>query len=149
MTTKRGYFEIGIYNSKTPHNLGTLWRSAFQLGAAGIFTIGHRYQKQASDTVKAYKHIPLRQFTTFDEFMLARPHDCPLIGIEMGGRSLGAFTHPEAAIYLLGAEDHGLPPKIIEKCQHVISIDSIRTASFNVAVAGSLVMYHRQFGANS
>lgn len=143
----RGYFEIGIFNSKTPHNLGTLWRSAFQLGASGIFTIGHRYSKQASDTVKAWRHIPLRQFANFEEFNAARPHNCPLVGVEMGGRPLGQFTHPERAIYLLGAEDTGLPAHILSKCQHVISIESLRTESFNVAVAGSLVMYSRMAGA--
>lgn len=50
----RGYFEIGIYNNKTPSNLGTLWRSAYQLGAAGIFVIGQRYPKQASDYISQH-----------------------------------------------------------------------------------------------
>jgi hypothetical protein len=27
------YFEIGIYHSKKANNVGTLWRSALQLGA--------------------------------------------------------------------------------------------------------------------
>ncbi len=142
----RGYFEIGIYQNKTPANLGTLWRSAFQLGAAGIFTIGHRYPIQSSDTLKTHRHIPLRMFDTFEQFQDARPFNCPLIGIEMGGKALSGFKHHERAIYLLGAEDHGLPAKILEKCQHIISLESINTNSFNVAVAGSLVMYSRQFG---
>ena len=34
-----GYFEIGIYNGKTEVNMGTLWRSAYQLGASGIFIV--------------------------------------------------------------------------------------------------------------
>ena len=35
-----GFFAVGVYNSKSAENVGTLWRSAFQLGAAYIFTIG-------------------------------------------------------------------------------------------------------------
>ena len=35
-----GFFAVGVYNSKSADNVGTLWRSAFQLGAAYIFTIG-------------------------------------------------------------------------------------------------------------
>ncbi len=142
----RGFFEIGIYQSKTPANIGTLWRSAYQLGATGIFVIGKRYQKQASDTCSTIKHIPLRQYDTIEQFLKNRPHDAQLIGIEMGGRELSRFVHPERAIYLLGAEDHGLPKEVLLKCQHIISLESIRTNSYNVAVAGSLVMYHRQFG---
>lgn len=145
----RGYFEIGIWNTKTPVNLGTLWRTAFQLGAAGIFTIGKRYSRQASDTVKAYRHVPLREFLDFDAFLAAQPYDCPLVGIEMGGRSLPSFTHPERALYLLGAEDHGLSPDILRRCHHTIAIPAQRTESFNVAVAGALVMFDRQTKAAS
>ena len=142
----RGYFEIGIYQGKTPANLGTLWRSAYQLGASGIFLIGSRFTKQASDTVKAHKHIPLREYKDFQHFQDTRPYDCMLIGVEMNGRNLTGYHHPERAIYLLGAEDSGLPKTIIDKCQSIISLQSIRTLSYNVAVSGSIVMYHRQFG---
>lgn len=141
----RGFFEIGVFHPKTEENIGTLWRSAFQLGAAGIFTIGRRYKSQASDTTAAHRHIPLRHFNTFEEFNAARPFNCPLIGIEMGGHSLSKMVHPVQAVYLLGSEDGGLPPSILDKCQHVISLESVRSASYNVAVAGSLVMYHRAF----
>lgn len=139
----RGYFEIGIFHGKTPANVGTLWRSAYQMGAAGIFTIGRRYPKQASDTVQAYRHIPLRDYASFDDFLAAMPYDCPLVGVEMGGKSLGKFTHPERAVYLLGAEDHGLPQDVIARCHRLVSLPSIRTNSYNVSVAGSLVMYDR------
>lgn len=141
----RGFFEIGVYHAKAEVNIGTLMRSAFQLGAAGVFTIGRRYREQCSDTVKAYRHLPVRHFETFDEFQSARPLAARLVGVEMGGKSLARFSHPQSAVYLLGAEDHGLPPDVLRACQHVVSLDAIRTESYNVAVAGSLVMYHREF----
>lgn len=143
----RGYFEIGIFHGKTEHNLGTLWRTAFQMGAAGIFTIGQRYRTQASDTYKTHRHIPMRQYKDFEEFQIGRPEGCPLIGIEMGGTPLCEFKHPQRAIYLLGAEDGGLPPRIQERCQGMIALPSAdgRPASYNVAVAGALVMAHRNY----
>ncbi len=139
----RGYFEIGIYRTKTAANVGTLWRSAYQLGAAGIFTIGQRYSYQASDTLKAYRHLPMREFLTFDEFILSRPKAARLVGVEMGGKPLAKYHHPQQAIYLLGAEDFGLSDNIIKQCDMLVSIESLRTESYNVAVAGSLIMYHR------
>ena len=142
----KGFFEIGIYHVKTCSNVGTLWRSAFQLGAAGIFTIGKRYPKQASDTIKAFRHIPLREFLTFDEFLKSRPKGAVLIGIEMGGIPLSTFSHPQRAVYLLGAEDSGLPSYIRQQCNNIVSIEAIKTESFNVSVAGAIVMYHRCFG---
>lgn len=141
----RGYFEIGIYHGKTVVNIGTLWRSANQLGAAGLFTIGKQYTKQASDTLKTYRHIPLREYKDFDHFLESQPYGCKLVGIEMGGKPLSSFKHPERATYLLGAEDHGLPDDVIKRCHDIISLESVNTNSYNVAVAGSLVMYHRQF----
>lgn len=139
----RGFFEIGIFRGKTPANIGTLWRSAYQMGATGIFTIGKRYPQQGSDTVKAFKHIPLREYADWDDFMSKIPCSCPVIGVEMGGKPLPGFTHPESCIYVLGAEDHGIPPKDLARCHHVVSLPSARTESYNVAVAGSLVMYDR------
>jgi tRNA G18 (ribose-2'-O)-methylase SpoU len=141
----RGFFEIGVFHPKTEENIGTLWRTAYQLGASGVFTIGRRYRRQASDTPYSSKHIPLRHFDTFDEFDAARPYNCPLIGIEMGGRPLSQMVHPMQATYLLGSEDSGIPQCVLNKCQHIVSLESVRMASYNVAVAGSLVMYHRVF----
>ena len=137
------YFEIGIFHGKTEQNIGTLWRSAYQLGAAGVFTIGKRYKKQSSDTYKTIRHIPLRHFETFEDFLARRPVGAQLVGIETGGYNLGQFSHPKQAVYLLGAEDHGHPPDLIAKCDHVVSLEAIRYPSYNVTVAGSIVMYHR------
>jgi len=138
-----GYFEIGVYHPKTEVNVGTLWRSAFQLGAQGIFTIGYRYKRQASDTANVMLQIPLRHYDSFDEFSKSLPMQASLIAVEMGGRKLENFVHPKQAIYLLGAEDYGLPQEILDKCRLVVSIGSMRTFSYNVAVAGSIVMYSR------
>lgn len=145
----RGFFEIGIYRSKTPANVGTLWRSAYQMGAAGIFTVGQRYPHQASDTVKAYKHVPSREYADIDALLAGLPYSCPIVAIEMGGKPLANFVHPERAVYLLGAEDHGIPASVLARCHYTICLPSVRTESYNVAVAGSLVMFDRQSKANA
>jgi tRNA G18 (ribose-2'-O)-methylase SpoU len=143
-----GYFEIGIYRPRNELNLGTLWRSAQQLGAAGIFTIGRPYRHQASDLFNAREHIPLRSYPTFEDFLANRPVGAQLVGIEMGGTPLARFSHPPRAIYLLGAEDNGLPKKVIEHCNAVIALEAVSQLSYNLAVAGSIVMYHRVFLQN-
>lgn len=139
------YFEIGIYHPKRESNIGTLWRSAYQLGASGIFTIGRRYEHQSSDTIKAIGKLPLRHYLTFDEFKNNRPLGAVLIGIEMCGKPISEFKHPKQAIYLLGSEDNGLPSDVFLKCNAVISLEAVNTLSYNVSIAGSIVMYHRQF----
>lgn len=139
----RGYFGIGIQNTKNEINVGTLWRSAAIMGASFIFTIGKRYKRQASDTQKAWRHIPLLHYNTFEEFYRMLPYDCRLIGVELDKKSVPVerFVHPERCIYLLGAEDHGLTKEAIEKCHALIQLPGIHC--MNVSVAGSIAMYDR------
>lgn len=142
----RGFFEIGVYQPSKSQNVGTLLRSAYQLGAAGVFVIGPRFERQCSDTCQTHRHIPLRQYATWEQFKAAQPHATPIVAVESpeyGGRWLSRFAHPERAVYLLGNESKGLPSEIVRDCQQVVSIESLRQPSYNVAVAGSLVMYHR------
>lgn len=137
------YFEIGIFAPIHHENIGTLWRSAFQLGAAGIFVIGKWRRTQASDTANTRLEIPFRNYPTWEDFLQHRPIGARLIAIEIGGKPLTTFNHPSQAIYILGSEANGLPAYLQEQCDEVISIDSVRDASYNVAVAGSIVLFHR------
>lgn len=137
------YFEIGIYAPIHQENIGTLWRSAYQLGAAGVFTIGKLRRNQSSDTSKTRMQIPFRSYPTWDDFLVHRPIGAKIIAIEIGGKNLSTFQHPEQAIYLLGSEANGIPPYIQNQCDEIVSLEAIRDASYNVAVTGSIVLYHR------
>ena len=44
---------------------------------------------------------------------------------------------------VLGSEDHGVPKAILRDARHVVSLESEHYGSYNVAVAGSIVMYDR------
>jgi tRNA G18 (ribose-2'-O)-methylase SpoU len=140
----KGYFGIGIERSKTEANVGTLWRSAYNLGASFIFTIGKRYPKQSSDTTQAWRNIPLLEFIDVEDFRNHVPYDCQIIGVEItdNARSLQTFVHPKRAIYILGPEDGSLSNEAQSICQHIVKFDS--RYCLNVAVAGSIVMYDRQ-----
>jgi len=145
MDVTRGYYGIGVYHPKTEANIGTLWRSASIYGAAFIFTIGRRYEKQASDTMQSWRHIPLWNFEDMDDARDHLPYDCPLVAVELDDRAhdLRNYIHPERCIYLLGAEDHGLPPDVLAACHHVLQIPAPTPFCLNVATAGSIVIYDR------
>lgn len=148
-----GFFSIGIWHPKTYQNVGTLWRSSYQLGACEIFTIGDRFEhkksckslrQQTSDTSKAWTKIPYRKYFSVEDLIDHLPHSTPLIAIEIGGRHLtDVIKHPKRACYLLGAEDHGISPDVLSKCHDVYTLPSVTTESFNVSVAGAIVMYDR------
>ncbi len=145
MKTKniQGYCAIGIYKHKTEHNIGTLWRSAFVLGASYIFTVGKKYKKQTSDVVRAWSRIPLFHYDEFEDLLNNIPYDCRLVGIEIDETAipLGEFEHPKRAIYLLGSEDFGLPEDVKSRCHYLVRLPG--NSSLNVAVTGSIVLNDR------
>lgn len=139
----QGYYAIGVFNAKTHHNIGTLWRSAYILGASYIFTVGKRYKKQTSDVVKAWARIPYFHYDTIEELLQNIPYDCRLVGVELteNAEFLHDFQHPMRAIYLLGSEDQGLPETVLEKCHFTVKLPG--NSSLNVAVTGSIVCHDR------
>lgn len=141
---KRGYFGIGVHQPKWEENIGTLWRSAFIFGASFIFTIGKRYHKQPTDTPKSTKHIPLYNYENYEDFMKHLPENCKLICVELDEKSqpLNKFVHPERAIYLLGAEDYGIPKNILKE-NLIVQIPTEKEFSLNVAVSGSIILSDR------
>lgn len=141
--SEKGYCAIGIFRGKTEHNIGTLWRSAYILGASYIFTVETRYKKQSSDVVRAWSRIPLFHYREFDDLLNNIPYDCRLIGVEIDDKAewLHEFEHPQRAIYLLGAEDTGLPDYIKEKCHFLIKLPG--NSSLNVGVTGSIILHDR------
>ena len=74
---------------------------------------------------------------------LSLPTGCALVGIELleDAVDLPSFRHPLNAAYVLGPERSGLPPGLLERCQHVVRIPT--RFALNLAVAGALVLYDR------
>jgi len=142
-TDDANYFGIGIMQHKRGYNIGTLWRSAYILGASYIFTIGKSYKKQTSDVLKSWREIPLFHYDDFDDFYKHIPYNSRLVGVELDERAemLSDYVHTPRAVYLLGAEDNGLPLEVLDRCHELIQLPG--TNSLNVAVAGSIVMHDR------
>lgn len=139
-----GYFGIGLYHPKHEVNQGTLWRSAYAFGANFAFTVGRRFTRQASDTPKAYHHVPMFNFADLDDLIGHLPYDCMFVGVELDEKAhpLDRFVHPRRCCYILGAEDHGLTPAVTSRCHSLVVVPGLKMC-LNVATAGSLVMYDR------
>ncbi len=141
----RGFHAIVAYHPKHESNVGTLWRSAFLYDAAFVGTVGRRYVHQASDTPKTPQQIPLVHYADIDDLKEHLPDGTPLVGVELADNSipLSKFCHPRNAVYLMGAEDRGLPQHVLDKCHHIVQIESPKPWSMNVATAGSILLRDR------
>lgn len=136
-------FSIGIENSKFPQNIGTLFRSADVFGADSVFTIGHRYSTQRTETQAKSREAELFDFDSVSE-LRRRMRRYALVGAELhaDAQPLDTFEHPEWACYLLGSEDRGLSADAIDACDMLIQIPYGRY-SLNVATAGGIVIWDR------
>lgn len=137
------FFGIGILNNVDGLNIGTLWRSAFIMGASFIFTIDKKYKPESSDVTRAWTKIPLYHYQTIDDLKSHLPYSTKLIAVEINAESipLAQFEHPNRAIYLLGNEQSGLSKKVLSECHSIVSLPG--NFSLNVAVAGSILLYDR------
>ena len=138
-----GFYGIGIMHGKHDHNIGTLWRSAYIMGASFIFTLGRAYKQQTSDVVNAWTKIPLYHYDSIDDLKKHLPYSTRLIAVELDEQSvpLETFEHPERAIYILGNEKNGLPEPVLAACHDIVQLPG--AFSLNVAVAGSILLYDR------
>ena len=142
----RGFFGIAILDAKHESNVGVLWRSAAIFGASFIATVGQqRYKMMRSDTMKSHRHLPLFHFNNIQDLRQHLPKGCKLVGVELANNVeiLQSFVHPEQALYLLGAEDYGIPFHILQSVDQIIKINTPLDISLNVGVAGSIICYDR------
>ena len=138
-----GFYGIGLLHTDDEINVGTLWRSAFVLGASYIFTVNKKYKRQGSDVHNAWASIPLYHYKSMLELKENLPYATKLVAVEISDQAtaLESFEHPTRAVYLLGSESIGLSHAVMADCHDIIKLPG--SQSLNVAVAGSLVMYDR------
>jgi tRNA(Leu) C34 or U34 (ribose-2'-O)-methylase TrmL len=136
----RGYAAIGLYQPKTPANVGSVLRAAHCYGTAMVAKTGQRYHSASTDTMKAYRHLPLLQV---DDLFSVIPHDCVPVAVDLldGARDLTHYTHPERAFYIFGPEDGTLGKAITDRCRDKIFVPT--AFCMNLAACVNVVLYDR------
>lgn len=135
----RGYACVGLYNSKHAVNVGSVLRAAGCFRASMVAVHGRRYQKASTDTMAAFKHLPLIEV---EDLRHAQPYDCVPVAVEIceGAKALPEYKHPERAYYVFGPEDGSLPRSVIDWCRDVVYVPS---GCLNLAATVNVVLYDR------
>jgi RNA methyltransferase, TrmH family len=128
---------LALWRVADPGNLGTLIRCADAFGASVALSPGCADpigSKALRGSAGAIFRVPLGRF---DEATGRR------VGlVAHGGRALEEAELPEGTVFVLGAEREGLPEKVADACDAVVSIPLASGAeSLNVAVAGAIALY--------
>ena len=133
-----------------PGNVGTLCRTLYALGGAGIIMPRHNsaYLGPAARRAAAgaLEHLPVARVTNLGHALDSAEEAGLTIygaGGQPGSGSLDAFAEPMClpAILVLGNEDKGLRPGVAKRCAHMLRIPLARTFdSLNVAQAGAILL---------
>lgn len=136
----RGFAAIGLLQPKHDVNVGGVVRACGNYGACLLVIQGQRFQRQAGDTMKHYRHMPVLQVP---DLRTAIPYDCVPVAVELNqdAAPLPSYRHPERAFYVFGPEDGGLGRNTLEWCRDVIYIPTNRC--MNLAATVNVVLYDR------
>ncbi|MCR9944133.1 RNA methyltransferase [Vibrio owensii] len=142
MTTKPTAI-IGLYNPKSPTNVGAVLRAAGCYDAAQVRYNGTRYSRAVkfqTDTQNSQERI---QLVEMEELTANVADDVEIVCVELvvGATALPHFTHPENAIYVFGPEDGSLPQEMVDKAHHVVYVPT--HGCMNLAATVNVVLYDR------
>lgn len=139
----KGFCCIGLFNPKTPENVGSVLRAAGCYGVNSVFYTGVRYDRAkefVTDTKKVHQKIPL---IGIDDLRNVIPLGCTPVAVELikGAKPLPEYTHPERAFYIFGPEDGTLDKSVRAWCTDVVYIPTI--GCMNLAATVNVVLYDR------
>lgn len=142
MTTKPTAI-IGLYNPKSPTNVGAVLRAAGCYDAAQVRYNGTRYSRAVkfqTDTQNSQERI---QLVEMEDLTANVADDMEIVCVELvvGATALPHFTHPENAIYVFGPEDGSLPQEMVDKAHHVVYVPT--HGCMNLAATVNVVLYDR------
>lgn len=134
---------IGLYNPKSPTNVGSVLRAAGCFQANGVYYTGIRFERAAkfsTDTKDTKSKIPVNSVT---DLVAQLPNGVEVVCVELveDAEMLPDFKHPKNAAYIFGPEDGSLPQDIIDRADHVVYIPTI--GCMNLAATVNVVLYDR------
>ena len=140
---------VALDQVQDPGNVGTICRTLYALGGAGIILPQHNsaYLGPAARRAAAgaLEKLPVARVTNLGH-ALDSAEEAGLVIYGAGGdgaSSLDAFTEPMQlpAVLVLGNEDKGLRPGVAKRCAHMLRIPLARSFdSLNVAQAGAVLL---------
>ena len=141
---------LALDQVQDPGNVGTLCRTLYALGGAGLLLPRHNSAYLGPGARRAaagaLEHLPVAQVTNL-ALALDSADEAGLTIYGAGGaegpNSLDAFTDRMRlpAVLVLGNEDKGLRPGVAKRCAHMLRIPLARSFdSLNVAQAGAVLL---------
>lgn len=137
---------VWLHNIRSAHNAGSILRTADCLGWAGLHLSGYTppptHAGFRSASMGAEKWVETRAWDSPQVFL--EQNTLPIYALELVPESVAIqeFQWPEAGVLLLGNEELGVSPALLEHCAGVIQIPLFgRKGSLNVSQAFAIAAW--------
>jgi TrmH family RNA methyltransferase len=130
-----------------PGNLGTVIRTADWFGCRGVlFSSGSAdpfAPKTVRSTMGSIFRVRLGELADADALVtLAEETGRELLAaVATGGAAPGEWKGGRGPLLVLGSEAHGLPPELLDRIPHRISLPGGGAESLNLAVAHGILLH--------
>ena len=127
-----------------PHNVGSLMRSAWNLGARGVIVPKDNSAGGAPAAQKvatgAFEHVAYAEVANLSaELISLKELGFWVYGLSETGQSIFKTDFAPKAVLVVGSEESGLRKPVLGACDALVGIPSSPSASsFNASVAGAL-----------
>lgn len=141
-----------LHDIEDPGNIGAIMRTAEFLGAVGVVISGAHTPGITEVSVKASAgavfHLPACRLGNPKGFLKEfKGAGGWVAGVELRGQDIVSVDLPRPLLLILGSEGRGLPEKLREKCDFILTIPGQgRTGSLNVAAAGAIALWAAMSG---
>ncbi len=139
---------VALDQVQDPGNVGTLARTLYAMGGAGLLVPRHNSAYLGAGARRAaagaLERLPVARVTNLaralDDAAEEGWHVC---GASSGSGSVNALTAPLPlpAVLVLGNEEHGPRPQVLKRCETLLAVPMLRPFdSLNVAQAGAVLI---------
>jgi len=132
-----------------PHNLGAILRTSDAAAVDGV-VIPKRGSADLGPTVHRVSmggslHVPVWRQSLYTAIKALKDDGFRIVGLDASGDTpYWGINLTGAVAFVLGGEDRGINPTLLDKCDTIVRIPMMgRIPSLNVSVATAIVLYER------
>jgi 23S rRNA (guanosine2251-2'-O)-methyltransferase len=153
--TKTGEIILVLYDIRSTHNVGSIFRTADAAGVSKIYLVGltptplDRFNRDRKDVAKvslgAEKVVPWKYEKNIGSLLAKlKKEKCNIVALEQDKKSIAykKYKATSKTALLVGNEVEGIPKEVLKKCDAIIEIPMFgKKESLNVSVATGIALY--------
>ena len=145
---KKQPFFLVLDDLKYSQNIAAIMRTAFGAGVNGVIVNPQKKNLISNETLRismgAAERIPLVEMNLFRALKILKENDIKTYAVDMGGEYYYEKDLTGPVAFVLGAEDVGISPGILERTDGSISIPMREgIGSLNVGASAAVLVYEK------